>query len=116
MGGYLWKSLSELKSGAPTSANQSIHKGEIEPLTNSTSITSNANLDMDNEMKRYSSLRQLRHALWLGIICDAIDVCSCLACFLDGNLQEPRAIVLVWGGAALFAGMGITGLRAVKSL
>ncbi len=117
MGGYLWSSLSNFepfsstasaKVGGPSREGKAVvGVEETEPLTS-------PSVDRDG-MVRYSATRQLRHAIWLGLICDFIDVCGGLACLLESGMGG-RAIVLVYGGAALFASIGTIGVRAVRGL
>ena len=56
--------------------------------------------------------RDLKSVLSFGLICDSVDVVSCLVCILEGNLTD-LAKVLAAGGAALFA---VTGFFLRKPL
>ena len=85
--------------------------GESEPLTSE----GDAGRTARDELERYSATRQLRHAVWLGLICDSVDVCGGLACFLESGMSW-QAIVLVYGGAAFFASIGVAGVRALRGL
>lgn len=43
----------------------------------------------------------LRSALWLGLVCDAVDIASMLVCSLEGNLSDlAKAAIGVGGGVA----------------
>lgn len=55
----------------------------------------------------------LRQALIAGAVVDAIDLVSVGACFADGSLALEPAM-LVGGGAALFLGLGLVGLRGSR--
>lgn len=116
MGGYLWTSLSGLESSTSKTRNIGATDGKVataesEPLS-SHGRTGHVASD---EVERYSATRQLRHAIWLGLICDSVDVFGGLACFLESGMGW-QAIVLVYGGAALFASIGIAGVRAMREL
>lgn len=56
--------------------------------------------------------RELKRALWAGVMADLIDVGSCAVGVLDGTLPK-RAIVGVGVGAAFFAGLGGILLKSV---
>lgn len=116
MGGYLWTSLSSFESSTPatrhiSAADAKMAASEVEPLTSDRQASHVA----IEELEQYSATRQLRHAIWLGLMCDSVDVCGGLACFLE-NGMSGQAMVLVYGGAALFASIGAIGLRAMRWL
>ncbi|KAK5937290.1 hypothetical protein PMZ80_010590, partial [Knufia obscura] len=52
-------------------------------------------------------------ALWLGLVCDAVDVASSIACAMEGNLSD-MAKLSVGAGAALFAAISAQQLRSLK--
>jgi hypothetical protein len=56
---------------------------------------------------------QLRHATWLGVVCDSVDVGSSIVCIWEGNLTG-RAIPLVGAGAAVLALVGLTGIKGLS--
>ncbi|KIW68959.1 hypothetical protein PV04_04870 [Phialophora macrospora] len=45
----------------------------------------------------------LRSALWLGLICDLVDLVSVGACWVEGNPISAMGELSIGGGAALFA-------------
>lgn len=52
--------------------------------------------------KTTEARRDVKNLLWMGMLCDSVDVCSSVvAVWTEG--MEGRAIGLVGGGAALFA-------------
>lgn len=53
---------------------------------------------------------KLTIALWLGVIVDCVDVFSCIACILEGNLSD-LAKVSFGVGAVAFAAIGAQQLR-----
>lgn len=54
--------------------------------------------------------RDLSRVLWVGIVVDSVDVCSCVVSILSGEMKG-RAIPLVAGGAAAFIGLASLALR-----
>jgi hypothetical protein len=53
--------------------------------------------------------RELRRALMMGILVDAVDIMSCAVAYGEGSLPI-EAVGLVAGGAALALGLGVWGL------
>jgi hypothetical protein len=103
IGAYLWTSLGNVSSS--TSQTESDDAGENETLKDPPDA-----LALDEKTKAFWLTRQVRHALWLGVICDAVDACSSIAAVLDGSMSG-RAIPLVGGGAVVFTLLGVVGLR-----
>jgi hypothetical protein len=54
--------------------------------------------------------RDVKNMLWMGMICDSVDVCSFAVAVLAEGM-EGRAIGLVGGGAAAFAALAGVALR-----
>ncbi len=90
---------------------------ETSPLTGSVPTHPDANAlpGPSAEALSHAAKVQLTNALYLGLICDSVDVLSCLACIVNGDMTV-RAEVLVAGGALAFACIGFAGLRALKGL
>jgi len=54
--------------------------------------------------------RDLKNVLWMGMLCDSVDVCSCVVAVLTEGM-EWRAIGWVGVGAAVFTALGGVALR-----
>ena len=55
--------------------------------------------------------RNLRRVLWIGILVDAVDMCSCVAGVVDGSI-DVLGMWTLGGGALAFVCAGIAGLSA----
>tara|TARA_R110002060_G_scaffold3453_1_gene5422 strand:- start:352 stop:792 length:441 start_codon:yes stop_codon:yes gene_type:complete len=56
------------------------------------------------------SKRDLNAVVWMGLICDSVDVCSCVIAVMAEGM-EGRAIALTGGGAGLFVALAGLVLR-----
>lgn len=63
-----------------------------------------------NAAKITEARRDVKNMLWMGMLCDSVDVCSSVVAVLTEGM-EGRAIGLVGGGAALFAALAGVALR-----
>lgn len=124
MGGYLWLALSKYKNlvdgreGVKGEHGTVKADGERQPLNGSTASVSTM-LDSGDVGAAVTTsedsieLHQLKTALWIGVICDTVDVASSLICLADGAMST-RGLVLTTAGAATFACIGSVGLRAIR--
>jgi hypothetical protein len=58
-------------------------------------------------------MHEVKRALMAGIVVDAVDVVSIMACFAEGNL-DIKGVGMAGGGAALFCIWGIWCLRGLR--
>ena len=108
LGVFLWRSLSTFNSRAPAVAGREARDGKGMETDR---LIGNSAAEVEDAVAR----SQLTTALYLGMICDAVDVLSSILCIFEGSMTG-RAIVFVGVGAFTFACMGFAGLRALKAL
>ncbi|KIX00620.1 uncharacterized protein Z518_09685 [Rhinocladiella mackenziei CBS 650.93] len=118
LGAYLWKRVREWEAAQTVGGTESQRAPLIHKRTSGLeygNITSGIPQTVPNseafEGPTTTTLRQnmcnenLRSAVWLGLICDGVDIASCLVCTIEGNLSDLAKITL-GGGAFVAAAIG----------
>lgn len=121
LGAYLWKAhrdwtRSQVKGTEPLKTTN-IHAKEQRPLLSGSSAdyigqngsnTGPSTLSLASEPAQgYTETALYRShvasALWLGLIVDCVDVLSCIACTVEGNVSDLAKVTAGIGAASLAA-------------
>jgi len=131
LGAYLWKAVRDWAKvrgrGTHTTSRSlatEIQQRPLIPKDSTTPIgqadrgTGISHLDSSDPSAQIQTITTIRHnnlctALWLGLVCDGVDVASSIVCTIEGNLSD-MAKIGVGAGAALFTAIAAQQLHRLK--
>jgi hypothetical protein len=130
LGAYLWKRTGELEAARKQQGarlgllkNQYGHNVNGEAVKGATTTANVGALGINGSGSAQAegvaeevALSNLRSALWLGLVCDLVDVVSVTASWIGGNPISVLGEVSIGGGAALFVAIAGQALWSMRRL